>query len=124
MKRLGICQKCGEEIIVRDHHVKGYLGDNKDYVVPYCRSCDTKAHNKAREEGRCLLTGEESNRLSIRSSQKRSIKNKNLFSKTVGTNIRLLEQLQININTKTITVNSYFQGNHGKKLKVIDEKEE
>ena len=120
MKRIGICQKCGEEKMVRDHHLKGYLGENKDEVVPYCYSCDRKAHNKARMEGRCKLPSKETKRLSENSCNRRSKIIKNLSRDTMLPNVRLLEQLRLNINTGTITVVSYFSGYHGKKIKYIE----
>jgi len=119
MKRLGICQKCGEEKIVQDHHYKGYYTDE---VAPFCQSCDQKAHFRARKEGRCNLTKDEIRRFSTVSSYKRSIKNFILSTETVEPFIQLREQLQLNLNTGHIYINSYFAGNHGKKIKFIDEK--
>lgn len=118
MKRKGICQKCGEEKIVQDHHIKGYATDE---VAPYCQSCDLKAHVEAKKNGRCLLSSDKTRRLSRNSYKRRSTKSKMLSSKTVDTNIQLFEELYFNINTEKITISSYFQGNHGKKLKIITE---
>ncbi len=126
MRRMGICSKCGKETIVQDHHIKGYGGEHKDEVVPYCISCDLKAHYKAKREGRCTLTGKESYKLSTISSQKRYDKmfNRtiNLSHNTVGTNVQLHELILINIKTGNISFGTYFQGTNRKKLKIIDEK--
>jgi len=120
MKRNGICQKCGEEKIVRDHHLKGYLGENKDEVVPYCYSCDMKAHHKARREGKCNLPGDETNRLSKNSCVRRSKKSKMISTESMMPNVQLFEHVQVNLNTGNVTVSSCFHANHGKKLKYIE----
>jgi hypothetical protein len=120
MKRLGICQKCGEEKMVRDHHSKGYSKENEDITVPYCLSCDMKAHFKARREGRCKLDTKISKKLSRNSCMRKSYKKKMLSSKTISPNIRLFEQIQININTGEINIGSHFSGNHGYKIKYIE----
>lgn len=121
MKRMGICQKCGKETVVRDHHWQGYGERHKDDVVPYCFSCDKKAHAKVRKEGKCKLTGKESAKLSRNSWARREKKRIKLSSNTIEPNARLIEILFFNLNTKHIEVYSYFEGNHGKKLKIIDE---
>ncbi len=118
MIRMGICHKCGEWKMVRDHHAFGY---DTDKVLPYCLSCDKKAHYKARKEGTCNLSSEQSHRKSNCSSMSRSTKIKLLSWKTVSPNVRLFERLQININTGTITVWSYFGSDNGHKLYVVGE---
>jgi hypothetical protein len=120
MRRLGICQKCGEEKMVRDHHSKGYSEEHKDDVAPYCESCDQKAHINARKEGRCILSSKETSKKSNKSCTRRSCKRKALSSKTQMPYIRLLERIKFNINTDTIWINSYFEANHKKKIKYID----
>ena len=64
MERMGICYKCREYKMVRDHHYKGYNEEYLDETAPYCYSCDRKAHIRARKEGRCLLSSNETHRLS------------------------------------------------------------
>lgn len=118
MKRLGMCWKCLEHTIVRDHHVYGY---DTDETLPYCESCDRKAHNKARREGRCHLSSEDTNRKSISSYCRRSVKYKALSFETLSPNVVLFEELAMNLNTGTITVSSIFRGNNGHKLKVIND---
>ena len=119
---MGICQKCGNEKMVRDHHVNGYGEKNKDFVIPYCRSCDIKAHNKARKEGRCELIPEEVNRLSTKSHARRSVKRIMLSRNTLGPCVQIIDDLRININTGNINIYSCFIGTHYKKLKIIYEK--
>lgn len=121
MERTGLCVKCGEKRQVRDHHINGYSESHKDEVVPYCRKCDTKAHNKARREGRCGLTHEEVDILSNRSYTRRSVKTISLSSITVGKNIQLREILHINKNTGNIALSSYFSSGYHTKLCVINE---
>jgi len=120
MRRQGICQKCGEEKTVGDHHIKGYGIENKDEVVPYCYSCDRKAHNKARREGKCKLPGEETTRLSTNSCMRRSRKIKMISYETMMPNVRLFEQVHVNLNTGHISVVSYFAASNRKKIKYID----
>ena len=122
MKRLGICKKCGKETTVQDHHINGYLGENKDKVVPYCQSCDQKAHYKAIRENKCKLNIEERKKLTVGSCNRRSKKHLMLSNITLETNIGVYDYLQFNINTKHIIIWSYFSGRRGKKLKIIDEK--
>lgn len=119
---MGICQKCGKESIVRDHHINGYFGKNKDEVVPYCSSCDWYAHYNAREKGKCNLSSKETYRLSSNSSQQRYRKIFSLSHETLEPNVLLREKLSININTGNININSYFEGTGGKRLKIIEEK--
>ncbi len=120
MERLGKCLKCNQEKMVRDHHLKGYLESNKDYVVPYCGSCDRKAHNKARKNGKCNFNSSEVTKLSQSSLRRRSYKKKH-FNTIIEPNIGVHETIQININTRTITISSWFAGDHGAMLKTITE---
>lgn len=126
MKRQGVCQKCGKETIVRDHHINGYLGENKDTVAPYCQSCDLKAHAKAKREGRCNLKPDVLYLLSIKSSNrrnkwdKRNRKTYTLSCKTLESDTVLFEHLHV-YSTGKISINSYFIGNNGLQLKRICE---
>lgn len=120
MRRLGICSKCGEVKIVQDHHIYGYSKKYKDEVVPYCNSCDQKAHYKARKEGKCTLNSEERMRLSHNSVNRRTHRTKTLSCETIITNILLVTECHININTEHINITSRFYGNHGKKLKIME----
>ena len=54
------------------HHEHGYDEAHDQDVKPYCVSCHRKAHIKARKEGRCKLTPDEIETLSIKSSYFRS----------------------------------------------------
>ncbi|MFZ3166340.1 MAG: hypothetical protein WA130_01910 [Candidatus Methanoperedens sp.] len=118
MKRMGICSKCGEYRLVQDHHYKGYKSDE---VKPYCLSCDWKAHNKARKEGRCKLSGWESNRLSTLSSNRRSHKTFNLSWNMLEEHIQLKERIFVNLNNGNIIFDSCFVGTNHIKLKRIKE---
>ncbi len=119
MKKLGICSKCGQEKTVRDHHVKGYGEGNKDYTLPYCYSCDRKAHFKTKREGKCNLSPDETFKLTRNSYHRRVDKHFSLSSNAIMTNVQLKEKLKINLNTGTITISSYFQAGKHKKLKYI-----
>lgn len=127
MRRIGICQKCGKETIVQDHHIYGY-GDKSDVVAPYCRSCDRKAHNKARIEGRCVLKSKDSIRLSTNSCHRRERKNgiilmhtEDLITQTLLPNIALYVGFVYNYKSKHMSFYSQFRGYHGYKIKTIDE---
>ena len=117
MRHKGICVKCGKETMVQDHHYKGY---GTDETAPYCQSCDRKAHNKARREGRCKLKSDESTKLSRYSYNRRSIYTKHLSSKTRLPNIQLSELVRINLNTNSLTFASGFRGQRGYQIKTID----
>jgi len=124
MNNIGICFKCKEEKIVRDHHIKGYLGDNKDTVVPYCYSCDIKAHNEARKNGKCKLLPKESTRLSVNSCNRRTTRVMDITmlgsaEKAPGKNVCLYEHVKYNLNTGHVSFSIGFRGNHGYKLKEI-----
>ena len=110
---IGICFKCGNEREVRQHHYKGYITDE---TKPYCFSCDRKAHNKARKEGKCKLTPKEVNRLSIISSHLRNNLVLNVSQETLIPNVRLIEQIQYGINTGSVYCNTYFCVGHNKRL--------
>jgi len=118
MKRIGICYKCKQEKLVRDHHYKGY---DIEETKPYCYSCDQKAHQKAREEGRCILSTNETKRLSNNSSHKRSRKIICLSNESILPYIRLEEIITINTQTNNIFINSYFHDRPNHRLKIIDE---
>ncbi len=117
MKRMGICSKCKQYKMVQDHHYKGY---GTDEVAPYCQSCDQKAHNKAKREGKCKLQGKESRKLTRKSYNKRVRKLIILSSETLEPYVQLYETLTLNLNTKSIYFSSYFNGHHGKKLMFVD----
>jgi len=121
MERMGVCTKCGKKRLVRDHHIYGYDEEHKDEVVPYCRSCDWIAHDKARKCGKCKLTIKESQHASNNSYKHRSRKSKKISDAIMMPNIRLFEIIQTNINTGSINIQSYFCAVNGKKLKLIEE---
>lgn len=122
MKRIGICQKCGLEKEVRDHHLHGYGGEHRDEVAPYCYSCDKKAHYKARREGRCTLSSDETKQLSKNSCKRRTIQSKKLSSTTLIPHVQLFEQLDFNSNTYRIGITSCFFAGHGKRILYIGDK--
>lgn len=72
MRKMGICTKCGKYKIVQEHHSKGYLPPYEDFTEPYCLSCDHKAHNKAKREGKCNLEPWRISKLSKSSSARRT----------------------------------------------------
>ena len=121
MRRQGICKKCGKEGEVQDHHKKGYLPPFEDYTEPYCRSCDMKAHYKAKREGRCKLTGKESKMNSANSCHRRSDKKIHITNKRVIPYVSLQEFFTLNKNTGTLTFTSGFFSHKEGVLKVIDE---
>lgn len=121
MKRRGICQKCGKETTVQDHHYKGYGKEYKDEVVPYCQSCDMKAHNKARKKGTCILNTTDRRRKTKGSYRRRSSKKFELTYETIGINMQLVEFVELNLNTGHVGIYSYFRGSNKNKLKIITE---
>jgi len=68
----GTCSKCNETGFVVMHHAHGYEGEHFQDVKPYCVSCHRKVHIKARKEGKCTLSPEQIETLSIKSSYARS----------------------------------------------------
>ncbi len=94
--------------MVQDHHIKGYFGENKDLVAPYCKSCDRKAHDKARKEGRCKLTHAEANKLSTASNRRRTIKQK-IFATTVAPWVEALTTIAVNTSTGHVAITSRFR---------------
>ena len=115
--KTGTCFKCGSNNIVVMHHNKGYEGENKDFVLPYCYSCHRKAHIKARNDGKCILEPNEIDVLSTRSSRRRKNKEERRyieFSETLIKNVRLCDVLEVFPNRIQFT--SFFRSNHGKKL--------
>lgn len=121
MNKIGVCEKCGETKNVRNHHIKGYGEENKDYVVKYCNICDQKAHQKAREEGRCNLSHEEVCKLSQNSYARRTHQTINISCDTLMPYVYLRELIVYNINTGKPTCETIFQANGGRKLLYIGE---
>ena len=70
--KMGKCVKCGEYRKVVMHHAHGYDEEHDQDVQPYCMPCHKRAHIKARKEGRCKLSPDEIEKLSVKSSYKRS----------------------------------------------------
>lgn len=120
MKQMGICHKCGQQKIVQDHHIKGYLGDNKDHVVKYCNTCDQLAHIKARKEGRCNLSHEDVNKLSRNSYSRRVNQHMEVSTETMMPYVALREFVVYNKNTGTPVCSTMFQANGGKHLLNIE----
>jgi len=58
-------------------------------------------------------------RLSHNSSIRRTHRTKTLGCETMTTNILLISECHININTGHLNITSRFSGNHKKKLKII-----
>jgi len=100
MVTIGICSKCGKNGVVQQHHYKGYVTDD---TIPYCRSCDSLAHRKARNEGRCLLTYTEMRKASMKSSNKEIMK-RSIFTYSPDQYVQIYTRLFYNNRTGTITV--------------------
>jgi len=111
-KPYGYCIKCGQFRQLQNHHYKGY---DTDETALYCMSCDQKAHNKARREGRCNLTSKEVQKLSTASGCRIRIK-RIYFDERITNNIYLHEHLQYNTFTGTVSWTSGFVARNGIKL--------
>lgn len=116
----GVCRKCGKVREVQNHHINGYSGNHKDEIAPYCRSCDLKAHQKARREGRCKLPSKITKQLSKNSYKRRTYRHI-LFTETMMPNVQLQEHLEYNETTGELTYSAYFNAYHGKNLKYMEE---
>jgi hypothetical protein len=114
MRREGICQKCGKVCIVQDHHIHGYFDKHKDEIVPYCRSCDRKAHDKARNEGKCKLSPIEVKKISTSSYYRRTPRI--IFEETPGEFTKLVEQIRTYPGHDIIKIYTFFQATHRRKL--------
>ena len=110
--KIGTCCKCGKVGIIQDHHWKGYSEEHKDNVMPYCHSCDLRAHAKARREGQCKLPHEKVNVLSKNSYRRRN-EERIEFWEVVGTNALFQECIIFNKSNGNVYVTSRFLGNHG-----------
>jgi hypothetical protein len=104
MRKIGTCAKCGETKEVGQHHLKGYLGENINVTAPYCQSCDKKAHWKARKDGRCVLTGKETSRLSKLSYVHRNIKQRVIYKEVIDIFSYISINLSYNLHTNTICI--------------------
>ena len=103
------CFKCGSTRFVIKHHTSY----NPEIIVDCCRSCHATIHHRVRKEGACKFSVKQVERLSMNSSNKRSIKSLH-FSETVAPNVLLYEDIEYNKNTGNIYVYSWFIGNHAK----------
>jgi len=108
MAEVGICVKCGQLRLVRDHHSKGYLPPYEDYTEKYCFSCDVHAHSKARKAGKCNLNKNERTKMSNDSCSRR---HKDIaffpFYDTPLKNVRLYEHIRLKYDG-SIQVDSDF----------------
>jgi hypothetical protein len=100
--------------MLRDHHIDGY-GKSEDKVVPYCYSCDEKAHIKARNSGQCTLSTKESYKKSRKSYARRTYRYKYI---NLCPNVYIL--IKINLNTNHIEYYSYFNHIWNKKTTTVD----
>ncbi len=105
------CFKCGT---TKGKIVKHHISYNPEIIVDCCASCHKKIHYRIRRENRCSLTVSKVRQLSARSSSKRHTIFR--FSNFMITDIKLVECLYYNPNTKTFNWISYFRAQRGKKL--------
>lgn len=118
----GKCTKCGKEGKVFMHHTKGYEGENKDFVLPYCMSCHKKIHYEARKTGRCKIPVNELKKLSARSVNRRLSKENCMhidFYETMMPNVAFLEVIDVWPNN--VYYKSRFRAKNGKELYEIME---
>jgi len=114
--KIGICTKCGQTRKVVMHHAHGYEDEHKDDVLPYCPSCHRNIHIKARISGKCQISPDELNRLSIKSSKRRNNHTIRVGDDTIIPNVCLREIVQYNISTHNLRCNTHFIASNGKKL--------
>ena len=105
------CFKCGSDRFVIKHHISY----NPEVVVDCCKSCHRTIHHRVRKEGACKYSIKEVERMSMKSSNKRSTMDI-IFSQVIGCNVILYEQIGYNKNTGNVYVSSWFTANHGKSL--------
>lgn len=115
----GICTKCGKEGFVQKHHIHGYSEEHKDDVVDYCKSCDQKAHYKARREGRCNLSSHDSRRYSLNSYKRRNTKTIHISDDLLLPGVYLSETIIYNTTTWNPTSNTCFCAYHKQKIMYI-----
>lgn len=102
------CFKCGSTRFVIKHHTSY----NPEVVVDCCRSCHSIIHHGVRKEGKCKYTVKQVERLSMNSSNKRSISKMN-FTETLMPQVLLYEQIEYNKSTGNVYVYSWIHSNNG-----------
>jgi len=107
---MGKCSKCGQIKKVRQHHYKGY---DVDETLPYCYSCDKKAHINAVKNGRCNLDIIERTRLSANSSNRRNLRTLTVSSERMMQNVYLQEIVTYRVTTGIVSCNTSFRANNG-----------
>ena len=118
---IGKCTKCQTLGKVIMHHTKGYEGENKDFVLSYCRSCHAKIHLEARKSGRCQIPVKELAEMSIKSVNRRKMKQDTKYIYLIERLIEYVELYErIHIWKNSIYFISSFRATNGKKLKYID----
>jgi hypothetical protein len=118
--KIGTRNKCKQIKEVREHHIKGYLGENVNITLPYCRSCDRLAHEQAKKQGNCFLTSKEVSRLSKKSTHNRNTTRKSILRERVDKNVTLNIEIYHWKNTQHLTIQSWFTANGGKKLIYVE----
>lgn len=119
--KVGICTKCKKQGKVVMHHARGYEGDNKDNVQPYCHSCHRNIHVEARKSGKCTLPVKEieyKSNLSSNRRREKELRKQIYFYETLMPHIQLQEIIQVWPNG--VLYASRFHKNNGEKLHEVD----
>lgn len=125
----------GEPIMAKlmQHHVKYKEIHGYDEIVIMGYSEHRKLHNKLRREGRCKSPVELLHKVTktayarspkgmqLRRAYKKEHRKTIRFWTALAPHVVLVEHLEI-YNEGNVVVSSYFVGNHGKKLLVVDVK--
>lgn len=118
---IGICTKCKQTRLVVMHHTKGYDGDNKDFVLPYCKPCHQKIHFAVKKSGRCNIPHNELSRKSQASTYRRTYRRLDIDSAPMLPYVRLYEVIRCSLSTGNVICNTYFHATTGKQLYYIEE---
>ena len=123
-----ICFKCGKTegqmVLIRgifkptriiSHHIKY----EPEILVDCCDSCHKKIHVRARKNNTCRYSIEDIQKMTIKSSIKRTTKNITFYTQ-LAPDVRLLERIVYNINTGNVCCISSFFANHGAHLYIED----
>ena len=127
------------------HHTKYKEIHGEDETVVMDFGEHQKLHKRLRREGKCTISIDELGKISRKAGERLPSRKltrrlnkqtpeyklgqkqyrKNAIERiisdiAVGTNVLLREDIMHNKNTKTISVSTFFRGNHGVKLLVVD----
>jgi len=109
---MSICFKCGTSTgMIIKHH----LSYDPEILVDCCKKCHRNIHLRVRKENACPYSVKEVQRLSAKSSIKRTTRSIDFYEQ-VSPYVSLYENITYNLNNGNIYYSSGFSGSKGRQI--------